>query len=93
MVYNITNYSYNQAKKLNVQIKPSKNKKKKIDVIKNGAVIASIGDINYKDFPTYLKEKNGKQIAESRRKLYKIRHNKDRKTKWTRGWLADQLLW
>ena len=32
--YKITKYSYQQAKKLNVEIKPSSNKKKKIDVLK-----------------------------------------------------------
>ena len=45
MSYKITNYSYNQAKKLNVEIKPSTNKKKKIDVFKDNKKIASIGAI------------------------------------------------
>ena len=39
MPYKITDYSYNQAKKLNVQIKPAQNKKKKIDVFKNNKKI------------------------------------------------------
>ncbi len=32
MPYNITNYTYNQARKLGVIVKPSTNKTKKIDV-------------------------------------------------------------
>ncbi len=45
--YKITKYSYQQAKQLNVEIKPSSNKKKKIDVFKGDQKIASIGDMNY----------------------------------------------
>ena len=44
------------------------------------------------DFPTYI-QKQGLTFAKTRRRLYKIRHNKDRHTKWTNGWLADKLLW
>jgi len=35
----------------------------------------------------------GKPYANTRRRLYKIRHTKDRKQRWSRGWLADKLLW
>ena len=48
-MYNISNYSYLQAKKLGVQIKNSSNKHKKIDVYKNDKKVASIGD-NYLTF-------------------------------------------
>ena len=51
-MYKITDYSLNKARQLNVTIRPSGNKKKKIDVIKDGKVIASIGAKNYKDYPT-----------------------------------------
>ena len=54
MTYKITDYSYQQAKKLNVEIKPSSNKKKKIDVFKNDKKIASIGSISYNDYPTFI---------------------------------------
>ena len=57
MTYKITDYSYSQAKKLNVQIKPSTNKKKKIDVFKNDKKIASIGFIGFFDFPTFIDKK------------------------------------
>ena len=92
MPYNITNYTYKKAKKLGVTVVPSTNKTKKIDVYKKNKKIASIGAYGMNDYPTYIK-KNGLQHAKTRRRLYKIRHNKDRKTKWTNGWLADQLLW
>ena len=75
-MYNITDYSYRQAKILGVEIKPSTNKNKKIDVFKNGSKIASIGAYGMKDYPIYIKEK-GKAYADERRRLYHIRHAKD----------------
>jgi hypothetical protein len=90
-MYQITDYSYQQAKKLGVDIKPSKNKNKKIDVFKNGNKLASIGNKNYLDYPNYLKQ--DKSLAEQRRKLYKIRHEKDRKIKGSAGYFADKILW
>jgi hypothetical protein len=92
MSYTITPYTYKQARKYGVSVVPSKNKTKKIDVIKNGKVIASVGAKGMNDFPTYMK-KCGKKYAKTRRRLYKIRHNNDRKTRGTRGWWADKLLW
>ena len=89
MTYKITNYSYKQAKKLNVEIKPSTNKKKKIDVFKNDEKIASIGSIGYLDFPNYLKK--DKNLANERRKLYKQRHKKDLNSK--NGFYANKILW
>ena len=53
-MYVIKKYSYDQAKKLGVTIKPSENKNKKIDVFKDGNFICSIGDSRYKDYPTFL---------------------------------------
>lgn len=91
-MYKITEYSYNQAKKLGVEIKPSKTKNKKIDVYKNGRKLYSIGDIHYGDYPTYLRE-FGKNIADERRRRYKQRHEKDRKIIGSRGYYADKILW
>ena len=97
MPYHIKRYSYNQAKKYDVSIYPSTKPNKKIDVYKNGTKLASIGAIGYKDYPTYMElEKKGKVpqgTAKERRKLYKIRHSKDRKQLYSNGWYADQLLW
>lgn len=92
MAYSITNYTKNQAKKLGVVVKPSSVKGKKIDVFKNGEKIASVGALGYSDYPTYMKTK-GKAYADERRKLYKIRHAKDRNVKGSDGYYADKLLW
>ena len=92
MVYQIKPYSYEQAKKLNVEIKPSNKKDKKIDVYKDKKYICSIGDINYYDYPTYI-QNNGLAYANERRKLYKIRHNKDRSVKFSSGYYSDKILW
>ena len=97
MAYKILPYSKEQASKLRVEIKPSTNTLKKIDVFKNGKKIATIGALGMNDYPTYLeKEKKGyfpKGYAKERRKLYKIRHEKDRKKTGTNGWYADKILW
>jgi len=97
MGYRITKYTKQQAKKLGVEVKPSKTKGKKIDVFKKGEKVASVGAIGYKDFPTYTNlEKRGvyeKGYANKRRKLYKIRHKKDRNVKSSAGYYADKLLW
>jgi hypothetical protein len=93
MLYRITRYTYNKAKKLNVIVKPSYRKDKKIDVFsKNGYLIASVGAKGYFDYPTYI-QVYGKEYADKRRKLYKLRHIKDRLIKGSAGYYADQLLW
>ena len=46
-MYNVINYSREQAQKRGEDIKPSVKKNKNIDVIKNGKVVASIGDKRY----------------------------------------------
>ena len=90
-MYKIKQYSKDKAKQLGVQIKPSTNSKKKIDVFKEGIKIASIGDIKYNDYPTYLKE--NKQLAEERRRLYKIRHKNDLNKLNSNGYYANRILW
>jgi hypothetical protein len=92
MPYSITNYTRKQAKKIGVTVKPSTNQTKKIDVFRKNKKIAAVGAYGMNDFPTYMKTR-GQKYANTRRRLYKIRHNKDRKIKWTHGWLADKLLW
>jgi hypothetical protein len=92
MKYSITDYTYNQAKKLGVEVRPSTRMNKKIDVFKNGELLASVGDTRYSDYPHYIKEK-GLDYANERRRLYNIRHQKDRKKIGTAGWWASVLLW
>ena len=89
-MYKISDYSYKKAKELNVEIKPSKNKNKKIDVYKKNQIIASIGAKGYNDYPTYL-EKKGKEYANERKRLYKIRHKNDIHT--GNGYYANKILW
>lgn len=92
-MYKISTYSFDQARKIGVIIEPSKNKKYKIDVFnKKGDYITSIGAIGYSDYPTYMKT-HGKEYADNRRRLYKIRHNHDRSVYHSRGWYSDHLLW
>ncbi len=89
-MYQITDYSFQQAKKLNVIIKPSTRKGKKIDVYdNNNKFIVSIGDINYMDYPSYIKEK-GVKYADERRRLYHVRHKKDSNLA---GKFAKNILW
>ena len=90
MTYKITDYSYQQAKKLNVEIKPSSNKKKKIDVFKNDKKIASIGAVGYNDYPTFIIKK-GLDYANQRKKLYRLRHKKDLNS--GNGYFANKILW
>lgn len=97
MSYRIKQYTKNQAKKLGVEVKPSKTKGKKIDVFKKGKKVASVGAIGYKDYPTYMQlEKQGKVAkgtAKERRRMYKIRHQNDRTVRGSNGFYADKLLW
>ena len=91
-MYRITDYTKKQAKRLGLVVKPSSVEGKKIDVYKGGVKVPSVGALGYSDYPTYMK-KMGKKYADERRRLYKIRHKKDRLKKGTNGWYADQLLW
>jgi len=91
-MYKITNYSKQQAKKLGVKIKPSTQKGKKIDVFKNDKKVASIGAIDYGDYPTYIK-KFGRAYADDRRRLYKLRHEKYRNIPDTPSFYSDKILW
>ena len=90
--YNITDYTYAQAKKLGVEVRLSKNKKKKIDVYKNGELVASVGQKGMDDYHSHMR-KRGKDYADKRRKAYKSRHESNRHKKGSPGYYADQLLW
>ena len=93
MSYEIKPYSYKEAKKLNVLIKPSTKKKYKIDVFDSkGEYITSIGHRDYSDKPTYTLT-HGKEYADNRARLYKIRHKTDLLKKGSRGWFSNKILW
>jgi len=92
-MYKILPYTAAKARRLNVRIRPSSRKGKKIDVYdKEGRYITSVGAKGYLDYPIY-KKYFGKKIAEQRRRLYKIRHQADRMVKGSAGYFADKLLW
>jgi hypothetical protein len=88
--YKITDYSYSKAKKYDVEIFPSQNPNKKIDVFKNNKKVATIGDVKYDDYPNYL-IKRGKKYANERRRLYRKRHGKD--LDYDNGFYAMNILW
>jgi len=94
-MYSITPRSKKIAKENNLTIKPSNDGRHKIDVYKNNKFITAVGALGYGDYPTYLEmektKKKPKGYAESRKKLYVIRHEKDLKT--LRGKLANLILW
>ena len=96
-MYSIKKYTYNKAKKLGVIVKPSTNKTKKIDVFRKGTdgnkkKIASVGANGMNDYPTYI-QKRGLSYAKTRRRLYRMRHERDRHIRGTPGYYADKLLW
>ena len=89
-MYLIQPYSYQQAERLGVLIKPSTNPLKKLDVFQQGKKVASIGAMGYSDYPSFLK-KDGKAVAEERRRLYHLRHTADEKG--TPSYWSKRLLW
>jgi hypothetical protein len=91
-MYVITDYTKSQANKLGVVVKPSSKKGKKIDVYKADKKIASIGDINYLDYPNYVK-RNGIEYGNRRRELYRARHKKDINVIGSPGYFSGKLLW
>ncbi len=90
--YTIRAYTRQRAKQLGVTVKLSDNPKFKLDVFKNGKRISRCGACGYNDFPTFIAKK-GMKYAKTRRRLYKMRHEKDRHIKGSRGYYADKLLW
>jgi hypothetical protein len=97
MAYKIKPLQARKAKALGVTIKPSTNPKKKIDVFKRGQLVARIGATGYKDYATYLEEekkgKASKGTAETRKRLYQLRHSGEQKRKGTAGYYAWKILW
>jgi hypothetical protein len=91
-MYQITNLQRTNADRLGVSIRPSTDKGKKIDVFKEGKKITSIGAKGYKDYSIHLKEK-GKTYADERKRLYRIRHERDISKIGSRGYYANKILW
>ena len=92
MKYRITERQKRNARRIGVTIKPSSVGKKKIAVFKNGKKVADVGQMPYKDYDWYLRNRS-KRFADSRRESYKKRHQKYRVKKGTASYYADQILW
>jgi hypothetical protein len=100
MPYTIKKLQREKAKKLGVTIKPSKNKKKKIDVFKGKEKVASIGGVRedgtyYGDYATFIKTE-GLEKANMKRSRYLKRHKREPKIKngkKTNSFYADNILW
>jgi len=92
MAYKPTKRQLLNAQKLGVMIAPSSNSRKKLDVYRNGKKISEIGATGYLDYDGYIRTE-GLKIANERRRLYKLRHEKDRHRKGTAGYYADKILW
>ena len=90
--YKITKYSFDRAKLFNLTIKVSTNPLKKIDVYRDNIFLASIGDSRYNDYPHYCIIYN-KEYADKRKLLYHNRHKKNADVKYSKQWLALNLLW
>lgn len=93
-MYDIDDYTYEQAKKIKVIVKPSKKANKKIDVFDSidEQYITSIGDIRYGDYPTYLKTR-GKEFADKRRNAFHKRFKTDSISPYTNIYYSSKLLW
>jgi hypothetical protein len=91
-MYEITPEQYDIAKDIGVYIFPSDKKKYKLDVYTNeGAFFTSIGSSAHKDYFIYDRD-DGKDVAENRRRLFKLRTEK-KSIVGNRTWLARKLLW
>lgn len=87
MTHIISKHSKIQAKKLNLIIKVSNKKGKKIDVYDaDNNYINSIGAIGYNDYGSYLNIYN-LEYANQRKKLYILRHKKNSDAKYLKQWL------
>ena len=100
MAYTIREHTRQQAKQLGLEVRPSQKGAKKIDVLRDGSIVASVGHRDYLDYPSYkAQEASGKVpkgTAAKRRTAYHARHSgyptmKD--GEYTPGYLAAKLLW
>ena len=91
--YKISDHSKKQASLLNLIIKSSTDKNKKIDVFtKDGKFLHSIGDILYNDYARYIEMYN-LAYANKRRELYLNRHKKGIDIVNSKQYLSAKILW
>jgi hypothetical protein len=87
-MYRISDLTKKRAREIGVEVLPSTNPKKKIDVFFEGEKVGSVGDITAKDYHVYLREE-GRAVANERRRLYHLRHTQDSLGEYLARW----LLW
>lgn len=93
MSYKIKKYTLDKAKELGLHVFPSDNPKYKIEIYdRNGVFLFYGGSPLYSDFPTYM-ETHGREYADERRRLYRLRHKKEIDKKGSRGSIIAELLW
>lgn len=92
-MYQITKRQYAIASKIGIHIFPSDKEKYKIDIYDGeGVYHCSIGSSKYMDYFSYQREK-GKEYADARKRLYRIRNRKDLERIGSKGWFAWKILW
>ena len=89
-MYTITPWTQRQARRLGLEVKPSRRQGKKIDAYRDGHLVGSVGAKGYRDYGLYL-EQDGEGYANERRRLYRKRHTEGKKD--SPAWLAWNLLW
>lgn len=80
MAYQIQPYTFERAREVGLEVRPSTRKGKKLDVFvasldprHAGQYIDSIGAIGYKDYPTFYATE-GPAVAKEHQRRYKMRH-------------------
>ena len=78
-----------------ITFRKSTKKFKKYDAIMPNGSIVSFGDKRYSQYHDNALGlyKNLDNNDKERRRLYKLRHEKDRHIKYSPGWFSDQYLW
>ena len=89
MPYIISEKQYEIAKKLNIEIIPSENPRKKIDIYKNGDYLCSIGATNFRALKEWI-DLVGRNEAYIKRNAYISRHKSSCDLK---SIYEIQLLW
>ena len=74
--FEISDFELQNAKKLNVEIIPSTVKDKKLDVIRDGKYLFSIGNLLIPSYSDW-KKSDGEIYAEQRKKLYWMKNLKN----------------
>lgn len=93
-MYDITDYTNNQARRIGTIVKPSQFKDKKIDIYDANTkqYITSVGKRGMSDYPTYI-QTHGKAYADKRRQLFYKRFKDQIDKVGSNAWYSAMLLW